>query len=144
MFPVGAGQERGAVVAEPALRGDEVGGAAPRKGGVSPGDGYLAFRLGALLGELRRLHRAGEGHLRREIPAGATEDLAAEVQGAAVGLEREGAVQREQRPVVLAQAVGGVSRLVPHHREVGIRGRPPARGPRDPRGSARAPPGRRP
>ena len=110
------------MVAEPPLRGDEIGGATPRKRGVPPGDRDLALRLGALLGKLRRLDRAGEGHFRREVPAGAPENLAAQVQGAAVRLEREGAVQRQQRPVVFAQPVGGVAGLVPDHGKVGVSG----------------------
>jgi hypothetical protein len=69
---------------------------------------------------LRRLRRAFEGDFGCLIAAGFAEDLAAQLQRVGMRLERERAVEREQRPIAIAQLVRGVAQLMPHEPKVGI------------------------
>ena len=54
-----------------------------------------------------------ERHFGCLIPAGLAEDLATELQGVGMGLERERAVEREQCAVPISQLVGGIAEFVP-------------------------------
>jgi len=70
---------------------------------------------------LGRLRRPFVGDLGGLVATGVPQDPAAQAQGLRMGLEPEGAIERQQRAVSVAQPEGGVPQLVPYQRQVGVR-----------------------
>src|SRR5947207_13574907 len=69
---------------------------------------------------LCRLGRALVGHLRRLVAPRVAQDAPPQPQRLRMGLEREGTVERQQRPVAVAQPERGVPQLVPGERQVRV------------------------
>ena len=66
------------------------------------------------------LGRALERHFGRLVAARVTEHLPPELERIGMRLEGECAIEREQRPVLIAQFVGDVAELVPDERQVRV------------------------
>ena len=76
--------------------------------------------LFTLLAMRRRLRGPLERHFRGRVAARFPQDAAPELEGVGVGLEREGAVQREQRAALVVHPVGRDAQLVPHESQIGV------------------------
>ena len=113
------GEKNGPLFGKPALPLAQLGGPTGEIT-VSPGDPDLALCLCSLFREFRRFRRTGKRDLGgHELPRG-TKDLAAKVQGSAPRIEGKGTIEGQERVSKLAQPVGGVTHLVPHHTKVGV------------------------
>ena len=107
-------------VGKPALGRAEVFRTARSVGTVAPRDRDLALRIGALLGMLGGLRRAFEGDLRRLVATGVAEHLTAELERIGMRLQGEGAIERQQRPILIAEFIRDVAQLMPDEREVRV------------------------
>jgi hypothetical protein len=78
------------------------------------------LRLPPLLGVLGGLRRPFERDFGRLIPSGVAQHAAAQLERLGVGLEGEGAVERQQRAVLVSQLVRRPPQLVPDEGQIGV------------------------
>ena len=66
------------------------------------------------------LGRAFEGDLRRLVAPGVAEHLTTELERIGMRLQGEGAIERQQRPILIAEFIRDIAQLVPDERQVRV------------------------